>query len=245
MDSDSRAEIVIDLAAEQSGLVTSRQARAAASVTPQQLKRMVDSGQLQRLHHGIYRLAHIPHDEHLEKRLAWIALDQEHVTWERLDQDVPTGVLSHRTAAEMHHLGDLDADEVELTAPRRIRLTLPDVVVHRGNLSRDDWQTIDGLPVTTPIRTIGDLAAASTDSGHLATVVREALTHDLVTTDGVASVLAPYAFEYGHRPLGGKVFLDALIEEAGVPATTLEVAAIASRQLTRADATDRTRENKR
>lgn len=227
MDSDSRASIVAELASEQSGLVTSRQARAAASVTPQQIKRMADSGMLQRLHHGIYRLAHVPYDEHLDKRLAWIALDPEHVTWDRLDQDVPTGVLSHRTAAEMHRLGDLDADVVELTATRRIRLSLPSVTIHRGHLSRDDWQTVEGLPVTTPVRTISDLAAASIDAGHLATIVRDVLTRNLATTEEVASVLAPHAFVYGHRPRGGQAFLEALIEQAGVPATTLAVADMA------------------
>ncbi|WP_433527781.1 type IV toxin-antitoxin system AbiEi family antitoxin domain-containing protein (plasmid) [Nocardia pseudovaccinii] len=227
MDSESRATLVVELASEQSGLVTSRQARAAASVTPQQIKRMADSGMLQRLHHGIYRLAHVPDDKHLDKRLAWVALDPEQVIWDRLDQDVPTGVLSHRSAAEMYRLGDLDADVVELTATRRIRLSLPNVTVHRGHLSRDDWQIVDGLPVTNPVRTIGDLAATSTDAGHLATVVRDALTRDLATTEEVVSVLAPHAFDYGHRPLDGQVFLDALIEQAGVPATTLAVADIA------------------
>lgn len=188
---------------------------------------MADSGVLQRLHHGIYRLAHIPYDGHLAERVAWFALDQDTVVWDRLDQAVPTGVLSHRTAAALHQLGDMDADEVELSAPRRIRLSVPHVIVHRAQLNRDDWQIVDGLPVTTPIRTIGDLAAASTDAGHLATVVRDALTRDLATTEEAAAALAPHAFAYGHRPLGGQTFLDALIEEAGVPETTLAVAEIA------------------
>lgn len=152
------------------------------------------------------------------------------MVWERLDQDVPTGVLSHRTAAKMHRLGDLDADVVELTATRRIRLSLPDVTVHRGHLSRADWQIVDQLPVTTPVRTIGDLAAAATDAGHLASVVRDALTHNLATVEGVASVLAPHAFDYGHRPHGGQEFLDALIEHAGVSVTTLAVADMARKR---------------
>ncbi|MDV7089781.1 type IV toxin-antitoxin system AbiEi family antitoxin domain-containing protein [Rhodococcus opacus] len=224
MRSDSRAAQVVALAAEQGGVVTSRQARAATSVSVQQLKRMVDSGVLERLHHGLYRLARMPEDVHLEERVAWLALDPGSVVWERLDQPVPTGVLSHRTAAGLHGLGDLDADVVELTATRRIRLSLPAVVVHRGVLSREDWQLVDGLPVTTPARTIADLAAAGTDAGHLASVVRDALTRGLVTVEEVVAVLSPYAFEYGHRALDGQSFLEVLIAQAGVPATMVAVA---------------------
>ncbi|MGW4335351.1 type IV toxin-antitoxin system AbiEi family antitoxin domain-containing protein [Rhodococcus koreensis] len=229
MRSDSPAAQVVALAAEQGGVVTSRQARAVTSVSVQQLKRMVDSGVLERLHHGLYRLGRMPEDVHLEERVAWLALDPDVVVWERLDQPVPTGVLSHRTAAALLGLGDLDADVVELTATRRIRLSLPGVIVHRGALSREDWQLVDGLPVTTPIRTIADLAAAGTDAGHLASVVRDALTRGLVTVAEVVAVLSPHAFDYGHRALDGQGFLEVLIAQAGVPATMLAVADLARR----------------
>ncbi|MCZ4589167.1 type IV toxin-antitoxin system AbiEi family antitoxin domain-containing protein [Rhodococcus opacus] len=234
MRSDSRAAQVVALAAEQGGVVTSRQARAVTSVSVQQLKRMVDSGVLERLHHGLYRLARMPEDVHLEERVAWLALDPGSVVWERLDQPVPTGVLSHRTAAALHRLGDLDADVVELTAMRRIRLSLPAVVVHRGVLSREDWQLVDGLPVTTPARTIADLAAAGTDAGHLASVVRDALTRGLVTVEEVVAVLSPYAFDYGHRALDGQGFLEVLIAQAGVPTTMLAVADLVRKNSTTA-----------
>ncbi|GGL05076.1 hypothetical protein [Nocardia jinanensis] len=74
-------------------------------------------------------------------RVAWFAVDPATVAWQRLQQEMPTGVVSHRTAASLHELGDLDADVVELTATRRIRLSLPDVTIHRGSLSREDWQS--------------------------------------------------------------------------------------------------------
>lgn len=229
MPSDGPDVRIVGLASEQWGLVTSRQARTAASVTPQQLTRLADSGYLERLHHGIYRLARFPHDEYHHERVAWLALDPARLTWERLDDEVPTGVLSHRTAARLHQLGDLDADTVEITALRRHRLSIPDVTIRRGPLARDDWQVIDGLPVTTPVRTIADLAATGTDSGHLAAIVRDALVRDLASVEDTTTALTPYAFAYGHRALDGPGFLDALIEEAGVPATTLALADIARR----------------
>ena len=213
-------------------MVTSRQARAVTSVSVQQLKRMVDSGVLERLHHGLYRLGRMPQDVHLEERVAWLALDPDVVVWERLDQPVPTGVLSHRTAAALLGLGDLDADVVELTAIRRIRLSLPGVIVHRGALSWEDWQLVDGLPVTTPVRTIADLAAAGTDAGHLASVVRDALTRGLATVAQVVAAVSPHAFDYGHRALDGQGFLEVLIAQAGVPATMLAIADLARKTTT-------------
>ena len=229
MSNDGPDVRIVGLASEQWGLITSRQARISADVTPQQLKRMTDTGHLERLHHGIYRLARFPHDEYHDERVAWLALDPARLMWERLDDDVPTGVLSHRTAARLHRLGDLDADTVEITALRRHRLSIPDITIRRGPISRDDWQVIDGLPVTIPVRTIADLAAAGTDSGHLAAVVRDALTRDLASVEDTAAALAPHAFAYGHRALDGHGFLDALIQEAGVPSTALAMADIARR----------------
>ena len=223
MSNNSRASELIGVAAEQWGLITSRQAKAAAGATPQLLKRMADTGVLERMHHGLYRLARFPHDEHLDKRIAWIALDPSRLAWERLDDEVPTGVLSHRTSAVVHRVGDMDADDVELTATRRIRISIPEVTIHRGRLTRTDWQVVDGMPTTTPARTIGDLAAVSTDVGHLASVVRDVLVRSLSSTDDVVGALADYAFDYGHRALDGSGFLDALIDQAGVPATTREL----------------------
>ncbi|MFD4456995.1 type IV toxin-antitoxin system AbiEi family antitoxin domain-containing protein [Nocardia sp. NPDC058480] len=228
MRADSRAAEVVALAAEQNGVVTSRQAHAVAGATSHQLKRMADSGQLERLHHGIYRVAHFQSDLHQPQRVAWLAIDPGLPAWERLDQDVPGGVLSHATAARMHDLGDMDADTVELTAPRRIRLSLPDVIVHRGELTRDDWEIVDGVPVTTVARTIGDLAAVTVDAGHLGSVVRDAVAGDRISAAQAADALAPHAFSYGHQPFDGAGFRDALIDEAGIPASALALARIAS-----------------
>lgn len=230
MTEESRAAQVVSLAADQWGLVTSRQAAAVVGVPAKELKRMADSGILERVHHGIYRVARFPYDERQEIRVAWLALDPAHVAWERLDEEVPTGVLSHRTAAVVHSLGDVDADVVEFTTLRRIRLSLPAVEIKRGRLGRDDWQVVDGLPVTIPLRTISDLAAAGLDAGHLGGVVRDALVRSLVGPDQIVAVLAEHAFDYGYRPFDGRGLLDVLIEQAGVPESAVFLAEIAVRR---------------
>ncbi|MFH5208083.1 type IV toxin-antitoxin system AbiEi family antitoxin domain-containing protein [Antrihabitans spumae] len=227
MSGYSGADVVAELSAEQWGIVTTGQARRAG-VSAQQIKRLTDRGILDRLHYGIYRMTRLPHDQHLPVRVAWIALDPETPAWHRLEQDLPTGVVSHRSAAVLHGLGDIDADVVELTAVRRIRLSLPDLRIHTAALDRRDWVVVDGIPTTTAVRTIDDLAAAHIDSGHLAGVVRDAVEHGLASIGEVQQVLRPHAFSYEHALNDGKGFLRALIAEAGVSQDLVELAGMST-----------------
>ncbi|MGM7647474.1 type IV toxin-antitoxin system AbiEi family antitoxin domain-containing protein [Nocardia sp. JW2] len=237
MHSDSRAAALVALANDQWGLVTSRQAGTVVGVSPQHLKQIADAGVLERVRHGMYRVANFPYDQHQDLRVAWMALDPARVVWERLDDQVPVGVISHRSAAVLHGLGDMDADVVELTSERRIRLSMPEVEIHRGRLERADWEVIDGLAVTTGLRTVADLAKAGIDTGHLGGVVRDALSRGRVGEDDLIAALADQALAYGHAPFDGRGFLDALVEMAGVPTTAISLAHIAA-QHTVARATD-------
>jgi len=82
-----------------------------------------------------------------------------------------------------------------------------------------DWTLVDGLPVTTVLATIGDLAAARLDGGHLAGVVRDAVTTHQIDVNDVSAVLSPYAHNYG-VPLGqGAVLLQQMLTQVGVPAS--------------------------
>jgi very-short-patch-repair endonuclease len=68
--------------------------------------------------------------------------------------------LSHRSAACLRGLLDAYMDsEVEVSMPRRSRRRLAGVRIHRVRDLRDDEvAVVDGLPVTTPARTLLDLA---------------------------------------------------------------------------------------
>ncbi|MDJ0420768.1 MULTISPECIES: type IV toxin-antitoxin system AbiEi family antitoxin domain-containing protein [Rhodococcus] len=217
------AVAVAEFGAEQWGLITSAQARMLG-VTAVQMKRLADRGALERVHHGIYRMTRLPYDPRQDLRVAWVALDLHTPAWERLSQPFPGGVVSHRSAAHLHEVGDLDADLTELTCRRRIRLRLPDIRIHTGTVAVDDWTVVDGLPVTTARRTIADLAAEGIDGGHLAGIVRDALARELVSVPELESTLASSAFDYGHVLGDGRPFLDSLIAQAGVSQNTLGLA---------------------
>ena len=215
-----------DLAAEQWGLVTAAQARPL-DVTPQALARFARQGILERLVHGVYRVAGTPPSPLDDLRVAWLVLDPARRALDRL-RDPNPAVVSFRSAAAVHGLGDLAADIMEFTVSGRKQTRRPDVRIHRGELGPEGWTIVDGLPVTTALRTIQDLASARIDGGHLASVVRDALTLQLVDDGQVAEALRPNAHQYGATIGDGDALVSRFLAEAGVPDTFGRVAARAS-----------------
>jgi very-short-patch-repair endonuclease len=70
----------------------------------------------------------------------------------------PGAVLSHRSAAALWGIRPTAATRVDVTVPRRLRLQ-PGLLPHSAVLPPDERTTRAGIPVTTPERTLLDLAA--------------------------------------------------------------------------------------
>jgi hypothetical protein len=68
----------------------------------------------------------------------------------------PDAALSHRSAAALWGIRPTARPQIEVTAPRRSR---HGIQVHQARLARDEVTVHDGIPVTTPARTLVDLAA--------------------------------------------------------------------------------------
>ncbi len=207
-----------DLAAEQWGLVTTSQARAVG-VSAQAVARLKNQGALERMSHGVYRVAGAPAGPTDEVRAAWLGLDPRRMATERLRDDPPE-VVSHRSAAALHDLGDLAADRIEFTVAGRAQSRRPDVRFHRGQVAGGEWTLVDGLPVTTVVRTVTDLAAARIDGGHLASVVRDALTVKQVDADELVEALRPHAHHYGVALGDGEALVSRFLQESGVSRST-------------------------
>lgn len=173
------------LGSTQRGLVTTTQAREAG-LSGVDLTRLTDSGKLLRVRHGVYALPSAGMDRLQDLRAAWLAASA--------NGDV---VVSGASAAAVHRLGDLVPAAHEFTAPVRRQSTLPDLRFHRSKLSDHDVTVVDGLPVTTVVRTAADLAASSLDSGHLAGLLSAAVEDGDVDVDELAQALSPHAARYG------------------------------------------------
>lgn len=213
---------VQDLASSQWGLLTTPQARGLG-VTAAQLARLAEQGALARLQHGVYAVAGVPFDRHRGLQAAWLSLDPRHSAYERLLAP-ELAVVSHASAAALHGIGNLDADDFEFTVAGRKQSRQADVRIHRGVIPGSDWTQVSGLPVTTPARTVSDLAAAGIDGGHLAVAARDAIFSAGADLQQLSNRLAPFATKYG-APVGdGRALVKRLLGEAGIPAAAEDLA---------------------
>jgi predicted transcriptional regulator of viral defense system len=214
-----------DVAAEQWGLITTAQAGMAGQ-SPQAVARLAEQRVLERLAHGVYRLAGTPADPRDDLRAAWLALSPRRTAAERL-RDEPPEVVSHRSAAWLLQLGDVEADLHEFTVIGRRQTRRRDVRFRRGRLAAGDWTVVDGLPVTTAVRTAGDLADDRLDGGHLAGVARDALVVHQVDIEALIAALRPHAHRYGVALGDGEALLRRFLADAGLPETTRRTAELA------------------
>ena len=137
----------------QGGFFTTRQARAAG-FHDNVHSYHVRAGNWLRERRGIYRLAQFPPPARPDLMIWQL--------WSRNRQDSPQGVFSHATALSLHELSDVMPASLDLTVPPGFQrmAAIPDVLrLHRARLARRDLDTIDGVRVTTPLRTLIDVIA--------------------------------------------------------------------------------------
>ncbi len=155
------------LAATQSGYFTAKQA-LEIGYSYQAQKYHADCGNWQRTDRGVYRLPEWPVGQH-EDLVRWSL-------WSRC-----RAVVSHQTALAVYDLGDANPALVHLTVPRNFRASALGVRLHRAELSGEDVRQHSGFRITTPLRSLLDVAAADIDVDQLATAIGDALREGLMT----------------------------------------------------------------
>jgi hypothetical protein len=169
------------------------------------------------------------------EQAVWLSLRPGTPAWERPKIDPDGGVVSHQSAARLHGLGDLPDARVELTVPRRRTMRDPNVKLYRAELAEADVTLVDGLPVTTALRTVRDLLDRRTDASHVATILRQAVDAGLVTRDELPPALAPFARRYGVRAGDGAELLAHLLAQLGLEPDELTPSAVRWRELENRD----------
>ncbi len=155
------------LAATQSGYFTAKQA-LGVGYTYQAQKYHADRGNWQRIGRGLYRLPEWPVSQH-EELVRWSL-------WSR-----GKAVVSHETALVVYDIGDSNPSLVHLTVPPDFRAKAPGVRLHRAELPAEDLRQQNGFRMTTPLRSLLDMAADTGDVEQLATAIGDALRAGLVT----------------------------------------------------------------
>lgn len=157
------------IASDQAGYFTTAQAEAEGW-TPQRLSYHTRVGNIRRVYTGVYRFRDYPPTQHEDVVAAWLALGKD------------SAVVSHESALDIWDLADLIPDAIHLTVPRRRRNLpkLPGVRFHtptsRFQVRDDEIQaTESSLRVTSPQRTLLDIAVAGISSEHVIVGVRQAL----------------------------------------------------------------------
>lgn len=141
-DVDAR---VADLAERQHGVVTRAQL-LGLGLSPAAVGRRLRGGRLRSLHRGVYLAAPAPYSASQEMAAVLAG--------------GPQALLSHGSAAAAWELVEENAGPVEVMVPGESRRRRPGVRVHRTTgVQPDERAQWNGIPTTTPGRTVVDLAA--------------------------------------------------------------------------------------
>jgi predicted transcriptional regulator of viral defense system len=137
------------LAARQHGHVTRRQLLALGWDTDR-IGRQLRAGRLIRVHTGVYAVGHLPASPLGGAMAAVLACG-------------PRAWLSHRSAGGLWRMVRALLGPVEVTVP--VRRRRPGVVIHQcDRMASADLTVHYGIPITSPARTLYDLAPRLTDA---------------------------------------------------------------------------------
>ena len=182
-------ETLAPITAEQDGFVTAAQA-LKVGVDYSRIVRLASDGYLERVEHGVYRVAvgtpvapRVAEDLYIK----YLALDAKRLPW---NKDEPAVVVSHESAASLIGIGTFPADEAVFTSERRRSTTLS-AHIWMAPLPAVDWsyRELGRIPVTTAARTVVDMAFVGIERDYVVRALHDAIELRLATLDDVADVI--------------------------------------------------------
>ena len=171
-EQESTHDIVARLASIRHGVVR-RETLVAAGLSRGEIDGRIARGQLHQVHRGVYAVGHLA----LSREGRWLAA---------VLACGRGAVLSHHSAAVCWRIADRELLP-HVTAPQSRRRA--GIVTHRGRLAVADRSVCRGIPVTSPARTLVDLAQVL-DEEDLERVVREAQFRGVFHVGAIRDALA-------------------------------------------------------
>lgn len=158
---------IFSLASQQGGYFTAAQA-LSAGYSYQAQAHHVSAGNWHRVDRGLFRLAE------------WVPEPNDDlVRWALWSKGV--AAISHETALGVFGIGEFESPRVHLTVPPSFTRRDPAVTLHRAELSADDLESRPGFRLTSPTRSLIDVAASGADEEQLARAISEAVSSGQVT----------------------------------------------------------------
>jgi predicted transcriptional regulator of viral defense system len=191
MDRRRAIERLSEVAREQAGYVTAAQAKQL-DVDGDTLVRMAKRGDLRRVSRGVYAFAGSFPGPRENVIAAWLRLIGDRMPW---DQSNPKAVISHASAAAIHGFGTfVPASPTFTVAQRRFQPPDESIRLYTAKLAPVDWRWVvlpEGVsvPVTTPARTVVDLAFAGEERSQVVDALTEARENGLLDDQGVVDAV--------------------------------------------------------
>ncbi|OKX79774.1 type IV toxin-antitoxin system AbiEi family antitoxin domain-containing protein [Corynebacterium glutamicum] len=204
-------EALESAASDQWGIITTSQAQREG-ITRLQLGRLADKGVLTRVRRGMYLLPSSQYGPLTDIRVAWVSLDVGQFPDERWAEEDKI-VVSHESAALIHQLGDLIPKKLTFSSTSRKQTSQDDIYIYNNrDISSQDVSNVGGLPVTSVILTVTDLAKKKIEFSYLASIVVDALRKENVRLKDIAESLNEVSLSYGFS--SGLQLVQACQEEA-------------------------------
>lgn len=156
---DAKFARVAAIAARQHGRITTAQLRACG-VNRSGVEKAVRAGRLHRVHRGVYAVGHVAPSREGEWMGAVLACG-------------PHAWLSARCAATAFGIRDGVGPRIDVTIPGTSGRKRPGIAIHHADLlpfEVDEWR---GIPITSPSRTMIDLAHALGDREQVEWALRQ------------------------------------------------------------------------
>jgi predicted transcriptional regulator of viral defense system len=169
MDTQPDFNHLYRLAENQAGYFTAGQAHQAG-FSWERLSAYTASGRLFRVQRGIYRLVQFPGSAYEDLFVAWLRAGLN-------------SVISHESALYLYKLSDVLPGEVHVIMPRTGSRRRRGIRLHTNRITPGEVTWREGLPVTTPARTLMDLAASGLAEEQIRQAVFEALRQGLVSKE--------------------------------------------------------------
>lgn len=155
------------LAFAQAGYFSAAQARDVG-YSYQAQKYHVDHGNWIRVDRALFRLVGWPS-----------GVDDGYARWSVWSEG--RGVVSHESALAAHDLSDVNPARVHLTVPRSFRKADGAVVLYRSDLPDAEVESRSGWRVTSPVRTLVDVADSDTPQETVDAAVADAIARGVTT----------------------------------------------------------------
>ena len=150
---------LVEVARGQAGYFTTAQALAAGySYSAQRYH--VHRGNWEQVDRALLRLPEWP-----------IEPEEQYVRWFLWSRE--RSVVSHDTALAAYDISDLNPARIHLTVPPDVRMTAPGLIIHKAHLPATDVQDRGGYRITTPLRSVLDVAATPIEIDYLATAIED------------------------------------------------------------------------